>query len=209
MLNINVVGPRDKIPTDALVINVTSHATNSCKLFSPMLLGPVKLPDGRISKTMENAWQFSKVYKEHVDDLELPTEEWYKWSTNGFNQKYASRYPMGKGTKPLYSWSGNEKLDYLTARRELYFPMYRDAVKNTKEWSFFKEQLHKSNAKNIIIFDFDGYDMTKSCSSLADVLNNKDKIMGHGFVFLAMLLHGDNISPAEIDSIYANNSLTV
>lgn len=202
-----VVGPRDKIPEDSLVLNVTSHATNSCKLFSPMILGPVVLPDGRISKTMENAWQYSKVYAQHIDpDLGLPNEDWRTWSNNGMSKSKAERYPMGKGARPEYSWDGTRKLDYITARRELYFPLYRDAVAKTDTWKRFQEQFAKLDGKRVVIFDFDGYDMSKTGQNLSEVLNNPNKIMGHGFVFMAMLLHGDKITPDEIDSIYRTTS---
>ena len=51
-------------------------------------MGPVELPDGSISKNVENAWQYSKVYREYLDDNGDPSKEYFIWAKEGFdNQK--------------------------------------------------------------------------------------------------------------------------
>jgi hypothetical protein len=82
-----------------------------------MLVGPI-VANGLNCWNVENAWQFSKVYPEHVGADNEPTPEYFRWRGAGYDNKWASRYPKGKGTKPLYSlWSG-EKLDYIAARKK-------------------------------------------------------------------------------------------
>lgn len=45
-----------------------NHQEVDCwgRVFSPMVLGPVPLYNGMVSRTMEAAWQFSKVYTERA-----------------------------------------------------------------------------------------------------------------------------------------------
>ena len=62
---VRVVGPRDRKQAGETVVNTTSRAGWSSDL-SPFLLGPVPLYKGapiEESQTMENAWQYAKVYK--------------------------------------------------------------------------------------------------------------------------------------------------
>ncbi|HEY6437848.1 MAG TPA: hypothetical protein VIY47_14755, partial [Ignavibacteriaceae bacterium] len=54
----------------------------------------------------------------------------------------------------------------------------------------------------LVIFDFDGYDNKKIGKNLAQVLNDDKKIMGHGFVLLAMLEYGLDVTPEKIDQSF-------
>ena len=203
-MDIRVIGPRDKAPENCIIINVTSRSTDFAKQLSPMILGPVRLPSGQIAKKMENAWQYSKVYATQVDSEGNPSKEWHTWSSAGFNSTWAERYPMGKGAKPLYAFDGTNKLDYITARRNLYFQLYRDAVQKSPALSTLLKTIESAKVagKDVCIFDFDGYDSTKLGKNLGQVLNDDKKIMGHGFVLQAMLLHGVNVTPDIIDTYY-------
>src|SRR5574342_482141 len=98
------VGPRDKAPPNSILINTTSRSNNWSRELSPFFLGPVKLPNGYTSLNVENAWQFSKVYKEHVDINGNPSEAYWEWAIRGWSSEWACRYPMGKGVKPEYSY---------------------------------------------------------------------------------------------------------
>lgn len=101
-----VCGPKDKVPTNANVINVTSHSKDFGVGLSPFHLGPVDLYNGYVSLNVENAWQYCKVYKIHTKDKE-PTEEYFQWAIRGWKNARAIRYPMGKGSIPEYSyWDG-------------------------------------------------------------------------------------------------------
>ena len=133
---VRVFGPRDKqIPQGDVNINVTSQSkSDRGKTLSPFLLGPVPLYWGLTAKRVENAWQFSKVYKEYATSTRTPkgtystdlwpSHKWFKWALKGFNDTYAHRHPMGKGAKPLFSYWRGEKLDYIQARKRIYSPLY-------------------------------------------------------------------------------------
>lgn len=167
------------------VINTTSRSTNWTKEFSPFTLGPVDLYGGHVAKNVENAWQFTKVYKEHENDKGDPNEAYYEWAKIGWEDTFAHRYPMGKGMIPLYSYWDGQKLDYIEARKKIYAPLYARAVVKTEAFQKLLD-LYKSE-ETFVLLDFDGYDYLSMGMTLKEVLNEPKKKMGHAFV-LAMLL---------------------
>lgn len=181
---IYVIGPRDKAP-DCTVINVTSRSKDFGKKLSPFFLGPVRLYDKFVSKNVENAWQFSKLYPQHADEYGFPTKKYWMWAQKGWNDHYAHRYPMGKGKKPLHAWWNGEKLDYISSRKKIYLPLYWIAAHDTYSFRYLCE-LYAKRGK-IALWDFDGYDYLNLDMSLEDVLNDPKRKMGHAFV-LAMML---------------------
>lgn len=183
---IYVLGPKDK-KKDCLTINTTTSSKTWSRNLSPMLLGPVEVRPGLISQNVENAWQFSKVYKQHTDKYG-PTPEYWKWAMAGFADTYAHRYPMGKGAIPEYSVWNHEKLDYIEARKKIYVPIYSKAVKSSGWFQKLQEE-YRENGNEIALWDFDGYDYVKLGMTLEQVLNDPTRKMGHAFV-LAMMLEG-------------------
>jgi len=180
---IHIIGPRDVVDTKS--INVTSHSTDFGKELSPFLLGPIDLYNGYISKNMENAWQYSKVYRQHTDSTGEPTEEYFKWASYGWKSDWAHRYPMGKGNKPEYSWWKGKKMSYLEARKRIYCPLYASAIENTSALKKLKEMY--SSGKDLWLWDFDGYDHISKGMTYRDVINNDKRPMGHAFV-IAMVI---------------------
>jgi hypothetical protein len=65
-----VVRMYDKVrDLPGFIVNTTSKAENDWQRdLSPFHLGPCELYDGHVSKNMENAWQYSKVYKNHTGE---------------------------------------------------------------------------------------------------------------------------------------------
>lgn len=184
---VRVIGYRDKVSSNEIVINTTSRSNNWSKGLSPFFLGKegILLYGDFIAKNVENAWQFSKLYKEHADKNGEVTEKYFEWAKKGWNSEYAYRYPMGKGNIPICSiWNG-KKLDYIEARKEIYLPIYAKEVVKTKAYDNLQKIYNKY--KNITLLDFDGYDYKSLNMDFCDVINNKNKKMGHAFV-LAMLL---------------------
>jgi len=175
-------------PGDRLVSTV-SHSAGWQRDLSPFLIGPCYLYRNYMSKNMENAWQFSKVYKEHLDEDGEPNDEWYKWAFKGWDDEHAHRYPMGRGAVPEYSYWRGKHLDYIEARKTIYGPLYAEAVQKTKGWAKLKD-LYKTTLKRLVLLDYDAYDHEAMGMSLTDVLNNPKRKMGHAFV-LAMLLTKD------------------
>lgn len=105
MNNLLVISPRDTVPEGFKVINTTSKDDKDIgKQLSPFFLGPVVLYEHKTAENMENAWQFSKVYKEFSDKNNKPTTEYFAWAKRGWKDKFAHRYPYGKGAIPLYSY---------------------------------------------------------------------------------------------------------
>jgi len=89
---IHICGPIDKPPTGAFVINTTSRSKDWGRDFSPFLLGPVDLYADYVSENVENAYQFSKVYQEHTDSNNNPTEEYFQWAEAGWQESSSLSY---------------------------------------------------------------------------------------------------------------------
>jgi hypothetical protein len=170
------------------IINVTSGALDPfAKSFSPFLLGPVKLYNGYSAKNVENAWQFSKVYKQH-DNNGSPSDTYFEWAQKGWNDTYAHRYPMGKGIKPEYSWWNGIKMSYVEARKKVYTPIYAKAVLNSENWTELLKRYTDNN--KIVLLDYDAYDHRAEQLDWQDVLNNDKKKCGHAFILAIMLEEG-------------------
>jgi hypothetical protein len=180
-----------------IVIDVTSRSNSWSKELSPFLLRNIPLYNGKIAKNMENAWQYSKVYKEMTDAQGNPNEKYYEWANQGWSEQRGNRYPMGKGAVPLYSYWNNEKLGYLEARQQIYLPLYRDAVKKTEAYQKLKE-IYRESGGNITLKDFDGYDYRAKGMTLRDVLLNPERPCGHGFILAMMLTYGDDFTVEDV-----------
>lgn len=153
-------------------------------------MGPVDLYGEHISKNVENAWQYSKVYIQHTDSDGYPSQTYFAWAENGWSFSRANRYPMGKGAKPLYSWWDGQILSYLEARRIIYAPLYYKAVRKTPAFKRLTEQYAREG--ELWLWDFDGYDHHALNMNYKDVLNCETKKMGHAFV-LAMMLDREKV----------------
>ncbi len=183
---ITIIGPGYKVAEGVDVINTTSRAISWSKNLSPFFCGPVDLYDGYTSINVENGWQFSKVYEYYSNNGEVG-DRYFKWAQDGWNDKKAHRYPMGKGVVPLYSYWAGEKLTYIEARKRIYIPLYSQAVKKT--FAFEKLKKMYEAGQDLVLWDFDGYDHRALGMDFEQVINDPIKKMGHAFV-IAMLLEG-------------------
>lgn len=148
-------------------------------------LSPFKLNAEKYgAKNFENLWQFSKVYKQFIEDDGTISDKWYKWSLDGFNTNRAIRYPIGKGFKPEYLLWNGKKLSYIEARKRVYIPIYAELVQKTQSFKILK-QLFENN--NLILLDYDAYDHQVLNITLKDVVNNPNKKCGHAFVLMMIL----------------------
>lgn len=185
---IYVISHRAKQPTDGTVIDTTSHSENWSRGLSPFYLGPIELYGGFESLIFENAYQYSKCYQIHTVDGE-PTPAYFEWARKGWADSKPKRYPMGRGAKPLYSLWNGEKLDYISARKRIYCPLYSAAVEDTDAYRQLQEiygECQQTRTK-LYLRDYDGYDHRRLGMTLQDVLNNPNKKMGHAFVLLGLL----------------------
>lgn len=186
-MTVRVVGPKDKYDK-ASVINTTSRSNNWSRGLSPFLLGPIRLYEGAglyQSKNFENVWQYAKTYIDQVDEENNPTPEYFKWAQAGWRSERASRYPKGKGARPLYHWWAGEKLGLIEARKKIYVPLYGRAVAKTKAFALLKEEYQKK--KSITLWDFDGYDYRAQGMTIQDAVNNPNRSLGHAFVIAHLL----------------------
>jgi hypothetical protein len=177
---------------NGLYVFPTTHGKGGETTLSPMMLGPCRLYGKVGSKSVENAWQYSKVYPQHVGVDGEPTTEYFEWASGGFSSIKAERHPMGKNAKPTFFWWDGQKLNRVEARKKIYVPLYVQRVfkcpyfhKLKKVW---EEDIKPESERTLYLMDFDAYEY--GSMSLSDVLNNRAKSMGHGFV-LAMLLTND------------------
>eukprot|EP00696_Hemimastix_kukwesjijk_P011838 gnl/Hemi2/24845_TR8355_c0_g1_i1.p1 gnl/Hemi2/24845_TR8355_c0_g1~~gnl/Hemi2/24845_TR8355_c0_g1_i1.p1 ORF type:complete len:193 (+),score=32.92 gnl/Hemi2/24845_TR8355_c0_g1_i1:80-658(+) len=118
--------PKPLFLTSGSLVNTTSGAKDEwMRGLSPFFVGPITLYGGHVARNLENAWQYCKVYPQHVDadSLEILPAYW-TWAKHGWAQKTAVRFPMGRGAKPLFSlWDGS-RLGYIEARKKIYAPLY-------------------------------------------------------------------------------------
>lgn len=193
---IKVVGPRESRASYANLTTVftVSRAEDWQRELSPFHLGPVRLYDGTSARCMENAYQFSKVYARHVGPRGEVSPAYWAWAREGWSRP-AVRYPMGKGAKPEFVLWGGERLDYVECRRRVYWPLYRDAVRQTGAWRRLQE-LYLDGA--LALWDFDGFDHDGQGLSLSDVINQTRRPMGHAFVLKAMLLYGADVEADDV-----------
>jgi hypothetical protein len=164
--------------------DVTTHG-DVYRPLSPMLLGPVPLYSGRWSQTMENAWQFAKLYPAHSSNM----DQYWPWAQAGWDDTYAHRYPMGKGARSLCSLWAGDRLDYVAARQRIYIPLYAQAVRFHALAMLAALRIEHAQYGSIVLRDFDAYDHRALGYSWSDVISDPDRKMGHGFV-LAMMLEG-------------------
>lgn len=183
-MTVHVLPVWEKSPYNCPEVSTVSSSGASIRELSPFILGPIAV-GGLKSMNFENLWQFSKVYSTHVGSDGNPTPEWYDWRAKGLADKRAHRYPMGKGSIPMYSYWNGEHLGYIEARKRIYATIYAKYVAQTISYSLLEEMYTEYG--EVTLKDYDAYDHVKLGMSLVEVINNPDRKMGHAFV-LAMML---------------------
>lgn len=189
--------PRKEVP-GVRVVNTTSHNKEMGFLFSPFHLGPVPIYGGNRSLNMENAWQYAKVYASMLEKDGTVGARYFEWAREGWANPQAVRYPIRKGAKPVFSLWDGQRLDYVAARKAIYFPLYRDAVIRSGGYQKLKEIA--DSCSELVLVDFDGYDHRREGLSYADVLCNRSRSMGHAFVLAMMLTFGPEATVQQIEA---------
>lgn len=184
---IKVVSYQFKAPDQALVINTTSRSDNWSRGLSPFFCGPVVLYDQFVAQNVENAWQYSKVYEYYLEDDGSVGERYFKWASDGWDSKKAERYPMGKGSVPLFTYWDGLRLSYTEARKKVYIPVYAEAVQKTDAFQQLKK-LYETG-QDLYLRDFDAHSLEPGTFDYWALWDNAKIKVGHGYV-LAMLLEG-------------------
>lgn len=155
---------------------------------SPFFLGPV-IASGYSFSNLENAWQYSKVYKHlgHLNSKGRLTHAFWEWMHTGENHTKADRYPAGKGAVPEFSiFNINTRLSYVTARALMYIPWYASLIEEQKDFQDLVDMYE--SGKRILIRDYDCYRIDCVDDWFDAVRKNPHKKMGHGFVLAESIL---------------------
>lgn len=189
--NLLVVRLGEKVPSDYFSLDVTSRNAKLKNYLSPFFLGPVSSPDGLTAHVVENLWQFGKLYPQLADEYGNPTEEFFKWRLEGFNDPKAHRHTLPG--KPLYHWWNGERLGYIESRKRVYIPVYTMAIMQRPEvLRQLKQYLEKGG--KVAIRDYDGFNFKKNGFDYESYMNYDKKILGHGHVIAMIMERPDLIN---------------
>lgn len=224
-----------------VIIDVTSRIERNkefmrehplfAKELSPFFIGPVISSDGVKANVFEIFWQCGKVYPCH-DNNGKPTKEYFEWRNSFYSKEKCSKelmrhacYDLGYTNKDARYFAYYDKdlgdylpLNYVEARKKVYFTEYAKLVYNTESFKFLKNIL--DSGKKLALVDFDGYnyyydgalvsqykayvnkcknnnieptlneELFLKIKSLKEVVNCSYMLAGHAFVLKA-LLQGD------------------
>lgn len=181
-------------------------------MFSPYCL---KDAEGRI---FENIWQFSKVYANvpkstqyysrwdatviwdhpeekhvdyHVDGTHSLTDEYYAWRAKGFGATHAVRYPVGFQArhKCLYTLHDGKRLDYISARKQLYIPLYCELAKQqTCELELLRKFYRSGQSLVVIEVDVPIRLTVITKEMIKAAIADPTKAFGHGYCLAALIL---------------------
>ena len=156
----------------AILADVTSKATDDLIKLSPFYPHgniPIPFSGGMTATCVEAIWQGLKVFEDNDVDIHL-----FKNGTMK-NIKRSVR----KNGKPLghrKGVNGNELLDYIEARKQIYIPTYRWMLEN-KVSSIIERMKEASKTKTIILLDY---------NTNQDV-NDASKPLSHAFLIKAYI----------------------
>lgn len=177
MSEVRVYSQKQKIPQDVFKIDLQDYPA-----LDPVNVGPCLLYKGRRSINLHNAWEYSKVYKEHTLNGQ-PTNEYWEWAQNGWNSKEPAKITKKKCLYHL--WDGI-KYGVIEARKNIFASKYIRAVSDVPEYIEIKSAANSHNIVGLIAKH--GIDHKKY--SLTEILFSPDKELDYAFL-LAMMLSRD------------------
>ncbi|MFC1785603.1 DUF6939 family protein [Candidatus Neomarinimicrobiota bacterium] len=140
------------------------------------------------SKTVENAWQFLKIWKDE--------EKWNKMeASEAFKSDCAIRFPRGRNPKVLgHYWQETEQiLDYITARVKIYLPLYKQLLALTDRQILISKLKESVKNQSISIWDFDSYSYKEyGLSTIYDTIFYTKLPFAHSFI-LAIVVNGKEL----------------
>lgn len=139
---------------------------NFAKELSPFFIGPVVSSDGVKAEIFEIFWQCGKVYPCH-DNGGKPNDDYFKWRNGFYAEKKCTKDLMRHTCKSLgyehkdtkyFAYFDKDKndyvpLNYVDARKKVYFPEYAKLVYNTESFKYLKSLIDGN--KKIALVDFD------------------------------------------------------
>lgn len=170
---------------DYLIFDVTSRVTRNKEFMkehptfardlSPFYVGPVKASDGVTAQIFEIFWQCGKVYPCH-DDGGKPNGDYFLWRDEFYSQTQCTKDLMRHSCKSLgyehkdaryFAYFDPEKgeyipLNYVEARKKVYFPEYAKLIYNTESFKYLKSLV--DSGKKIALVDFDACNYNEICA---------------------------------------------
>ena len=168
---------------DFIIFDVTSRILRNkefmaehptfAKDLSPFYIGPVLSSDGVKANVFEIFWQFGKVYACHNDNGK-PNKEYFEWRNKYYSEEKCSKDLMRHACKSLgyehkdtlyfayFNKDTNEweALNYVEARKKVYFPEYIKLIYNTESLRYLKSLVDAG--KKIALVDFDALNIYSS-----------------------------------------------
>ena len=202
---IHVCGPKDDVPDRALKLSVASPAPvlnpdgwKDLWLLSPFSVveGGVAVPglDGVRSQTVENAWQFLKVWPDEGG--------WQKSEAmEAFRSSCAIRFPRGRGKKATGSYWGKDDsvISYVEARRRIYAPCYLEMLERDDRTALVERLRSAALEQPIYVWDLDSYDVARyGMSDISEAIEYEPRPFAHAFI-VALAVNGklSSIAPSE------------
>jgi hypothetical protein len=148
---------------------------NFAKELSPFFIGPLVAPDGVTANVFEIFWQCGKVYPCHNDNGK-PNPAYFEWRNYYYSQTVCTKDLMRHTCKSLgyehkdtlyFAFFDKEKneyipLNYVKARKKVYFPEYAKLVYNTESFKYLKSLV--DSGKKIALVDFDACNYNEACA---------------------------------------------
>ena len=156
----------------AMIIDVTSHADDEFVKFSPFYPHggiPVPFTDGVTSQSVEGIWQGLKVFENvgvDIHSFKITDMKNIKRTSRKFGACLGHR----KGVR------GEELLEYIDARKEIYLPAYKWVLDNKLQKLVTAVRIIAKN-KPVVLLDYD---------TNADV-NNHKKPLSHASLIKAYI----------------------
>ena len=167
------------------IIDVTSRITRNkefmakhprfAREISPFYVGPVTSSDGVKAEIFEVFWQCGKVYPCH-DDNGKPNADYFEWRNYFYSQTECTKDLMRHTCKSIgyehkdaryFAYFDKDKMEYITlnyvdARKKVYFPEYAKLIYNTESFKYLKSLV--DSGKKIALVDFDACNYNEPCA---------------------------------------------
>lgn len=157
---------------DAMIIDVTSHSQDEFVRFSPFYPNggiPVPFTDGLVAVSVEGIWQGLKVF----EDADIDTSLFSKRDMKNM-KRTVSKYGRCLGHRK--GVHGEELLDYIEARKQIYLPCYKWVLENKLQKLVTAVRIISKN-KPVVLLDY---------NTNPDV-NNPKKALSHASLIKAYI----------------------
>ena len=173
--------------SDYIIFDVTSRVERNkdfmkehptfARDLSPFFIGPLVSSDGVKAEIFEIFWQCGKVYPCH-DQGGKPNAAYFEWRNKFYAESTCTKDLMRHACKSLgyehkdtlyFAYFDKEKqeyipLNYVEARKKVYFPEYAKLIYNTESFQYLKSLV--DSGKKIALVDFDACNYNEKCAML-------------------------------------------